>query len=98
MPNELISFRPPPDLLARLDAYAEQLDAERPGTRHGRAGALKVLMAIHLPKLADSATSGSVTPSTPASIPVRPAKSTKPTKSAKPAKRARATPPTKRRP
>jgi hypothetical protein len=49
MKNEQVTVRLPPPLLRRLDAYAAKLDAERPGSTHGRSDALKVLLTLHLP-------------------------------------------------
>jgi hypothetical protein len=51
MKNEQVTVRLPPEMRRRIDAYAKQLDAERPGSTHGRSDALKVLLALHLPPL-----------------------------------------------
>ena len=84
MKNDQVCVRLSPDILARLDAYAAELDEERPGLDIGRAGAIKVLLATHLPKLSDQPTAkASAKPTEP--TPAKPAKSAE--KSAKPAKR-----------
>lgn len=44
----LVAFRLPPDMVARLDAYAKTLEARTPGVRVSRAAALRVLVEIAL--------------------------------------------------
>ena len=47
-PTIQTAFRLPEGLLARVDAYAEQLKAERPGLPATRADAVRVLLTLAL--------------------------------------------------
>lgn len=49
-----ITLRLPVDLLDRADAYAAQLDAERPGMRHSRTDAIRIALASHFPALPEA--------------------------------------------
>lgn len=50
-----ITLRLPLDLLKPADAYAAQLDAERPGMRHNWTDAIRIAFASHFPPLPEQA-------------------------------------------
>ncbi len=50
-PQTLTAFRLPPELLARIDAYAERLRAEVPWSNATRADAARALLTYALDRL-----------------------------------------------
>jgi hypothetical protein len=50
-PQTLTAFRLPPELLARIDAYAERLRAEVPWSNATRADAVRALLTSSLDRL-----------------------------------------------
>jgi hypothetical protein len=50
-PKALTAFRLPPELLARIDAYAERLRAEAPWSEATRTQAVRALLVYALDRL-----------------------------------------------